>query len=346
MRKTEISIIVPVYQGADYLAELLRSVLEVKDQFDASGLPLEISECICVSDSAIDDSINILKSLQDSYPWLRVLPLSRNYGQHPATVAGILHSSGDWIVTLDEDLQHDPKQIIPMLTTACTDSHDIVYAKGSSAIHRSFYRDAASKWVKKLLARLAGCPFLPLFNSFRLVRGSVARAAAAACATETYFDVALTWFTHSVGSLTVDMTDQRTAEGKASNYRFRSLVSHASRLVITSDLRLLRFGAKLGFLGTIVGILLVIAIAAKKLLFPESIPIQGWASTISVLILVNGLISLQCGVAMKYLSLVLQRTQGRPTFFVVDRSNDGALLQTLKTLTTQIQCDGHTPVVR
>jgi len=344
MKKIEISIIVPVYKGADYLAELLHAVSEVKDQLDASGLPLEVSECICVDDNAIDHSLSILKSLQESYSWLRVLSLSRNYGQHPATVAGILHSSGDWIVTMDEDLQHDPHQIIPMLVKACTYDYDVIYAKSSSTIHRTFYRDAASKSVKRSLAWLAGCPFLPLFNSFRLMRGSVARAAASGCTEQTYFDVALSWFTLRFGSLIIDMTDRRTADGKPSNYRIRSLVNHATRLVITSDLRLLRFGARLGFLATTVGILLVIGIVAGKLLYPESIPIRGWASTMAVLITVSGLISLQCGIATKYLSLVLQRTQGRPTFFVVDRSDNESLLQMLKTLVAQI--DERTPVAR
>ncbi len=337
--KTELSVIIPVYKGADYLPELLRAIAHIRDEMNASGLPLQITECICVNDAAVDHSLEVLQSLQESNSWLRILSLSRNFGQHSATVAGILHCSGDWVVTLDEDLQHDPKHIVPLLLQACRKKHDIVYAKATGAIHNSWYRNAASRWVKAGLARLADNRFINDFNSFRVMRGSVARAAASSCAPETYFDVALTWFTQNIGAVTFAMTDRRTVEGKVSGYRFRSLTKHAFRLMVTSDSRLLRFGARLGLSGMLVAAVLVLAIIVAKVFNPAVIPVQGWASTMVMLLAVNSLVALQCGIAMKYLSLILQRSQGRPTFFVVDRSGDNALLSALESFHSRCQDD-------
>ena len=100
--------------------------------------------------------------------------------------------------------------------------------------------------------------------------------------------------------------------------------------MVTSDSRLLRFGARLGLFGMLVASLLVLAIIAAKLFNPALIPVQGWASTMVMLLAVNSTVAMQCGIAMKYLSLILQRSQGRPTFFVVDRSRDKILLDALE----------------
>ena len=334
---TEISVVVPVYKGEDYLNALILSIASLRDRMAQSRLPIKLSECICVNDAAVDNSLEVLQSLQQSYSWLHVLSLSRNFGQHPATVAGILHSSGDWVVTLDEDLQHDPKHIVPLMLQACRKSGDVVYARASGAIHKSFYRNLASKWVKGWMSTLAGNRFISDFNSFRVMRGSVARAAACSCATETYFDVALTWFTQNISVTSFPMTDRRTFDGKASGYNFRRLVHHALRLMITSDSRLLRFGARLGFLGVTIAPLLVVIIVAAKFLNPALIPVQGWASTMVVMLALNSVVAIQTGIAMKYLSLILQRSQGRPTFFVVDRSGDKRLLNALELFDGMVQ---------
>ena len=123
--KIEISVVIPCYQGADYLPDLIHAIAQIRYRIHEADLPLQLSECICVNDAAVDGSLEVLQSLQGSYPWLRILSLSRNFGQHPATVAGILHSSGDWVVTLDEDLQHHPRHIVPLMLQACKKNHDV-----------------------------------------------------------------------------------------------------------------------------------------------------------------------------------------------------------------------------
>ena len=80
------------------------------------------------------------------------MTLSRNFGQHPATVAGVLHSSGDWIATLDEDGQHPPAQLVTLLVHAAESHADLVYAEPVSGVHDSRVRDAISR---EMTARIA-----------------------------------------------------------------------------------------------------------------------------------------------------------------------------------------------
>jgi glycosyltransferase involved in cell wall biosynthesis len=328
----KLSIIVPVYKGERFLPQLLEEISEVVIQISAVRTELDVAECICVDDGSVDRSAEILESLVERYSWLRVVTLSRNFGQHPATVAGILNSSGDWIVTLDEDLQHRPQHIVAMLWQACSESADVVYARPLYGPHQSFLRDMTSSLAKACVARFTGNQFVTQFSSFRLIRGDVARAAAASCSHETYFDIAVTWFSNRFTTVAVEMIDRRYSENKESGYSPSRLIRHAMRLMVTSDARILRLGFHAGVCGMIFGMLLMIAIVTAKIRWPSAIPVQGWTSTIIVLLFVGGFLSIQVGVAMKFLSLILQRSQGKPTFFVVDRSNDRALRLALEAL--------------
>ena len=95
MLREQLSLVVPVYQGAPYLARLVEAMAALRAGLDAQNGPA-LLEAIFVIDGTDDGSSNILLEAQQRHDWLRLITLSRNFGQHPATVAGILHSSGDW----------------------------------------------------------------------------------------------------------------------------------------------------------------------------------------------------------------------------------------------------------
>src|SRR6516164_7722588 len=103
-----VSLVVPVYSGEPYLRRLVEAVEGLRQRWIAESAPIGIAELIFVDDSAVDGTPALLDTLAAEKPWVTTLHLARNFGQHPATAAGILHSSGDWVATLDEDLQHPP----------------------------------------------------------------------------------------------------------------------------------------------------------------------------------------------------------------------------------------------
>ena len=111
VEKIRLSTVTPVYQGSDYLPDLVAELSALQARFAEQQMPIELIESIFVDDGSIDESSATLADLAGRYPWVRVVTLSRNYGQHSATIAGILHSSGDWVATLDEDLQHPPDRL-------------------------------------------------------------------------------------------------------------------------------------------------------------------------------------------------------------------------------------------
>lgn len=325
-----LSTVTPVYQGAAYLEILVLEILKVKEELESIKAPFQILESIFVDDGSIDDSDLVLEKLSKQYPWLVIITLSKNFGQHPATTAGILHSSGDWVITLDEDLQHHPKFILTLLKTVVFNNSDVVYANPEHSVHESGFRDYSSKKFKILISNLTRNPTVVMFNSFRLMRGNIARAAAAVSIDQTYFDIALGWFTKRVSQISLPLKDERFIKSKSSGYSVVKLLSHARRLVQSSELKILRIGTILGLATTIFGVLSIIIVIALKIFYPELIKVQGWASVVILVSIIGGINAFLIGLALENISILLMQSHGKPKFFEVNRKHDSVIFDWFK----------------
>jgi len=118
-----VSVVVPVYQGEKTISTLVSELAHYVDvSTSPSGIKYVISEVLLVHDSGPDNSANVINDLSTKLDWVRPVWLSRNFGQHAATLAGMSASVSDWIVTLDEDGLHDPKEIAKLLDTAVAEN--------------------------------------------------------------------------------------------------------------------------------------------------------------------------------------------------------------------------------
>ena len=320
-----VSTVTPVYCGEKYLTNLVTAINEVKQKWAEQEAPMQLQEAIFVVDSAIDDSLSVLESLTEQYDWVKVINLSRNYGQHAATVAGICHSYTDWIVTLDEDLQHKPQVIETLLREQAQTGADVVYAQPKSKVHGGSWRDFSSSFTKSVLARITATPQIKLFNSFRLIRGNIARAAASASSSQTYLDIALTWFTNAFKAKEIEMQDDRYIESQSSGYSLIKLIRHARKLVASSNVDVTSAGLLIGFVTISLAILIGVWTIVQRLFFPETVGLVGWASTVSLITFFGGVtISLIC-IALEYINIITVNQLGKPTFFTIDRQSDREL---------------------
>jgi glycosyltransferase involved in cell wall biosynthesis len=320
-----VSIVVPVYAGEKYLSGLFNEIAALRAKWQSGDAPLAVSELIFVDDGAIDKSPEILDELAAAEGWVTVLHMSRNFGQHPATIAGILHCSGDWVVTMDEDLQHPPSAI-PLLLQKAAETHaDVVYANGQGDIHESAIRDLSSRTYKRMIEWMTGNRSVRQMNSFRLIRGAIARAASSACIHDTYFDVALAWYTKRFEIVEIDLKDERYIQTGKSGYNLRSLFSHARRLLVSSNLKFLRASVIFGFFMVCASISISILLVLLHIFDIYKVEITGWTSIIVTVNLLGGITIFLLGILLEYVSILLQRVHGRPLFFVLNRSSDGAI---------------------
>jgi len=324
--KLTVSVVVPVYSGAKYLPALVAELERLRNRWATDDAPVSLVEAIFVDDAAIDESPELIDQLSREYSWVTAIHLARNFGQHPATIAGILHTSGDWIVTLDEDLQHPPERIDELFREVAKSSCDVVYAKAEDSVHESYLRDLGSVLYKRIIEKFSGNPNIRFFNSFRLIRGPVARAAGSVCGHDTYFDVALSWFTQRVGVVRMQLKDERFIREGMSGYKLSRLLSHARRMLMSSGAKVSRIGGMSGLL-ILVGSLIIAAIlVAGKTLFPEAILVSGWTSLILTIIFFGGITTFLIGIVLEYLSFLVMSAHGRPIYFTIDRGMDAPLV--------------------
>ena len=323
-----LSTITPVYNGAQYLEELVLELEALKVRLERGSVPLRLAEAVFVVDDAVDNSEAVLRRLAKDRDWVQVIVLSTNFGQHAATVAGILHSSGDWIATIDEDLQHRPGLIPDLLFSLLTSGGDLIYAapEGGGA-HNSRFRNGSSRMVKRVVGWLSGNPNLSNFNSFRLGRGTLLRAAAALVGRGVYLDVALGWFTRRVYTHQLRLTDPRSAE--QSSYNRRALLRHAWRLLMSSEIKPLRAGFLIGGGATVAGSAGLAWTAYLKLFNPKAITLRGWASLFVTILFFGGLTTLLGGLTLEYVVAIHQANLGHPVFATIDRSTDALLLEAM-----------------
>jgi glycosyltransferase involved in cell wall biosynthesis len=327
--KFTLCTVTPVYRGEKYLRALVEQLDRLRQDWDEQGAPIQLLESIFVDDGSVDTSSILLRDLSEQYSWVTVVTLSRNVGQHSATVAGICHSSADWVVTLDEDLQHRPDQIERLLARAVEAGADVCYANPSKPVHGGSWRDRASVWTKSVLARLTDSPQIRAFNSFRLIRGSIARAAAASSSSQTYLDIAISWFTNAYVSVPIDMEDERYTASKSSGYALPTLIRHARHLLVSSSLDIASKGLVVGVMAVVFAVLVALVVVVQKLVYPESIDTVGWASLVAITSFFGGIVIALLCIAIEYLNVLVLNQLGKPTFFTVDRSADAALSQWL-----------------
>lgn len=315
-------MVTPVYRGRRHLRSLVERVDSLRRELEDGDSPVRILEHVFVDDGSDDGSDDELASLGDEHPWITVVTLSRNFGQHPATAAGILHCAGEWVATLDEDLQHPPEGVLELLEAAVLGRADLAYGRSSGRIH-SRSRDLASRLFKRILVFSSGNSDLALASSFRVIRGEVARGAAAAADHETYLDVALTWFTDRIVGADIELHDDRYGSER-SGYSIRSLLSHARRALISSQTKLVRAAAVLG----------VMAVAVSAALFARTVfvvqtdaaeDVPGWPSLFMALLFFGGVLCVLLVVLLEYSVSSALHLKGKPTFFPVDRRRDEVL---------------------
>src|SRR5450759_5269999 len=144
-----VSIVIPVYQGERTLAALVEETAQLAmPTLTADGHEFQVTEVLLVHDRGPDRSDEVIRQVAVGLDFILPVWLSRNFGQHPATLAGMASSSGDWIVTMDEDGQHDPSDIGGFLDVALTQGSQLVYADPVNRPPHNLLRNGSSRLVK------------------------------------------------------------------------------------------------------------------------------------------------------------------------------------------------------
>ena len=311
-----ISVVVPVYQGERTLGPLVAEIAGLTHpQRSPQGHLFRVGEVILVHDGAIDRSDYVMEALADRYAFVKLIWLARNFGQHPATLAGIASTTSEWVITIDEDGDQNPSDIGRFLDRALEEGAQLVYALPTNAPPHGWLRNLMSSLTKRLLVYVfVSNAAIGRFHSFRMIHGEIARSLAAYCGHNIYLDVALSWV---VAHSTHCPVQLRGDHQRNSGYNYRRLASHFWRLVLTSGTKPLRVMSFFGLAALLAGLVMSVFVFWEWL--SGNIPIQGWTSLAIMVCMFGGGILFSLGVIAEYLGMVLSSAVGKPLYVVVSR---------------------------
>ena len=229
-----ISIVIPVYNSYNSLEELYNKLTKTLEKnFDNY-------ELIMVDDHSQDESFKKLKELHEKDNRIKVIKLAYNFGQQNALMCGFHHSSGDYIVTMDDDLQHLPEDVIE-LYQEIKKGYDIVYGIPAERQHL-FYRRIGSYLTDKIFNLITNKSKNIRVSSFRILKRSLLKKVIKDKRSFVYLSAIILDSTDNIGNIYIEHEDRKHGD---SNYNFYKLFKLFAKLYIYySNNKLLRIFRK------------------------------------------------------------------------------------------------------
>lgn len=300
------SIVVPVYNSEPTLEELYRRIKAVfEDTLH------EDFEMILVDDSSRDNSFSVMEKLHKMDSRVKIIQLAKNFGQHPALLCGFSHVSGDFVITLDDDLQHPPEEI-PKMVQAMNerDDVDVIIAKYEGRKHGFIRRLGTKVSVYATSKMLNKDPNLEI-TSFRLMRRFIVDSIMQTQIHLPQIGNLLVQTSNRIINVPVNHDERKFGK---SGYTFRRLCRDLIYDITTHSALPLIIVRNIGILSFLVSICLAVFYLVRYFAFGVSV--EGFTTLVLLTLGYNGLILLGIGVLGQYLMHVLNETKKMPHYVI------------------------------
>ena len=299
----ELSVVIPVYRSRDTINPLVERLLAVVRQVPVSA------EIILVNDGSPDDTWSVVRQVQQAHPDdVIAINLMRNFGQHNALMCGFRHARGEYIVTMDDDLQNPPEEIPKLLQSIRQTGLDLVYGQYAGKQHAS-WRNLGSLVVNSFYRLVFHTT--RTVTSFRIIRRPLVQSILPYDLNFTYIDGLLAWNTQQVGEVLVDHRPRATGR---SGYSLGKLLNLSLNLFTNFSLLPLQLVSAVGFLVACCGILAAGFYLLRYLMADITVP--GFASLIIAILVMGGLQLLSLGMIGEYLGRLHLNVNRKPQYTV------------------------------
>jgi len=305
MNTPGLSVVIPVYNERDNLAELIDRCLAA---CRGSGRGFEI---ILVDDGSRDGSRAMLLEAADRHEEVIAIILNRNYGQHAAVFAGLQHSRGEIVITLDADLQNPPEEI-PNLVQAMDEGVDVV---GTVRENRqdSFFRRTASNLVNRMARQATGVMMHDYGCMLRAYRRSIVEAMLQCEERSTFIPILANSFAGSTAEIPVGHARREKGQSKYSLLKLISLQYDLLTSMSTFPLRLLSFfGTVIALCGIAFGLLLMLL----RIVHGASWAGEGVFTLFALLFVFIGAQFIGLGLLGEYIGRIYHDVRHRPRYFI------------------------------
>lgn len=299
------SVVIPVYNSENIVGQTIDQTVE----FFASRL-LEY-ELILVNDGSTDGSWQVIKEKASHNQRIRAFNLLKNYGQHTANFCGFQKAAGDFLITMDDDLQNPPEEIIKLIEKIGDGvRYDVVFGEFKQKMHAS-YRKIGTKIIGYMNRKIFIKPKGLVLSNFRIMRRDVVDRICKYRTSYPYIPGLVLMFSSNPANVTVEHHPRK--EGK-SGYNWLRIGKLVMRILFNYSSFPLRVVTGGGFIASFMSFSLAIFYLVNAIFAGSSVP--GWATVVVLLSFFSGMILLVLGMLGEYFVRLINQTSHGAIYYI------------------------------
>ena len=310
MNMTALSIIVPCFNETEsidlFYDELLKNLTFIEDY-----------ELIFIDDGSSDNTLSKIKALADRDNHIRYISFSRNFGKESALYAGLAKSRGDYVVLMDADLQDPPSMLEEMFSSIRTGDYDSIATRRVSRKGEPFIRSISARLFYKLINKISDLEIVDGARDFRMMNRQFVDAVLQLNEYNRFSKGIFNWVGFKTKWMEYENIERINGE---TSWSFWKLCRYSTESIVSFSTLPLSISTFFGILFSIIAFILIVIIVLRKLLFSD--PVQGWASTICIILFLGGIQLFSIGILGKYLEKTYNETKNRPIFIIKESNLD------------------------
>ena len=304
----KISIVVPCYNEEETIPLFYNEIIKIADILNKYKF-----EFIFVNDGSKDKSATIMKELAKKDERVKYIIFSKNFGKEAAIYAGLEQSSGDYVTTMDVDLQDPPSLLPQMIETIENEDYDCVATKSTSRNGYSFLRKTFTKWFYRIIAKISKTEMVAGARDYRLMTRQMVDAVINMKEYNRYSKGLFSFVGFNTKWIEFKNTERVAGTTK---WNFWKLFSYAIDGIVGFSTAPLIVSSIIGVIFCLISFILIIIIIIKTLIFGD--PTSGWPSMVCIMFFVSGIQLFCIGIMGQYLSKIYLEVKDRPIYIIKD----------------------------
>ena len=310
----KISIVVPCFNEEETIPIFYEEVNKIGEKLKEKAS----LEFVFVNDGSKDKTLLKLRGLAQKDKRVRYISFSRNFGKEAAMMAGLEHTTGDYVTTMDVDLQDPPILLIEMFETLEIGEYDCVATKSTKRKGYSFIRKTLTKWFYSIISKISSTEMVPGARDFRLMTRQMVDAVISMKEYNRYSKGLFSFVGFETKWIEFEIEDRVAGTTK---WNFWKLFSYALEGIVAFSTTPLVFAALVGMIFCLIAFILIIVIVIKTLVWGD--PVGGWPSMVCIMFLIGGLQLFCTGSIGQYLAKTYLETKKRPIYIIKETEKDG-----------------------
>lgn len=304
----KISVIVPCYNEQESLPIFYKEITK-----EAESLKEIEFEFLLINDGSKDDTLNMIKDLRQKDKRVHYVSFSRNFGKEAAIYAGLQKASGDYVVTMDADLQDPPSLISEMYHAIKDDGYDCVATRRVTRQGEPRLRSCCARCFYRLINKISKTQIVDGARDFRLMKRQMVDAILEMSECNRFTKGIFSWVGFEVKWLEYDNVERVAGTTK---WSFWKLFLYSIDGIVAFSTAPLALASIFGFIFCIIAIVLIVFILLRTFLWGD--PVTDWPAFICILSLFAGTQMICIGILGEYLAKTYLETKKRPMYIVKD----------------------------